>query len=91
VKKPQPGPTGDYPHGKLGPDDEGGINVALSHHDAPDGTPMVRFDFAKPVAWLSLPRDHAVAFAFLILKHAGCVEVEIRDAEDLGRRGQGDP
>lgn len=92
MKKPQPGPTGDYPHGRLADDDEGGINVALSNHMAPDGSRMVRFDFGKPVAWLSLPREQAVAFASLILKHAG-VAIEIGvigDAEDLGRRGQGD-
>lgn len=88
----KPGPTGDYPHGKLYEDDEGGINVALSNHEAPDGTLMVRFDFGKAVKWLSLPREQAVAFASLILKHAG-VAIEIGvigDAEDLGRRGQGD-
>jgi hypothetical protein len=89
VNKPQAGPTGDFPHGKLDDDDEGGINVALSHHDAPDGTKMVRFDFAKPVAWLSLPRAHAVAFACLILKHTG-IEVEFDDARHLGEGRQGD-
>jgi hypothetical protein len=96
MKKPQPGPTGDYPHGKLSPDDEGGINVALSHHFAPDGSLMVRLDFGKPIAWLSLPRDEAVAFAMVILKHAGFMGSVIVgdggmiDAEDLGRRRQGD-
>ncbi len=87
-----PGPTGGYPHGKLNSDDEGGINVALSSRMAPDGTRMVQFNFGKPVAWLSLPREQAVAFASLILKHAG-VAIEIGvigDAEDSGRRGQGD-
>jgi hypothetical protein len=64
------GPTGDFPHGKLNPDDEGGINVAISRHVAPDGTQMVRFDFGKPVAWLSLPRDRAILFANTILKFA---------------------
>jgi hypothetical protein len=91
-QKPKPGPTGDYPHGKLYPDDEGGINVAIGHHTAPDGTRMVRFDFGKPVAWLSLPREQAVAFASGILKHAGvAIEIGVMgDAEDLGRRGQSD-
>lgn len=96
-KKPEPGPTGDFPHGKLSPDDEGGINVALRHFDAPDGTRMVRLDFGKPLAWLSLPQDQAIAFAMTILKHAtgaerGFVltEVDEIDAEDLERRGQGD-
>jgi hypothetical protein len=87
--KRRPGPTGDYPHGKLGPDDEGGIGVALSHFTAPDGTRMVRLDFGKPVSWLALPHAHAVAFALLILKHTG-IEVEIGDARDLGEGGQGD-
>jgi hypothetical protein len=88
----RPGPTGDFPHGKLSPDDEGGINVALSHFTAPDGTLMVRLDYGKPVSWLALPRVQAVAFASLILKHCG-IGVEIGvvgDAENLGRRGQGD-
>jgi hypothetical protein len=88
-RRPKPGPTGDFPHGKLSPDDEGGIGVALSHFTAPDGARMVRIDYGKAVAWLALPHAHAVAFALLILKHTG-IEVEIGDAEDLGRRGQGD-
>ena len=65
------GPTGDYPHGKLSPDDEGGLNVALSHFTAPDGSRMVRLDFAKPIRWLALPRSEAVEFASLIIHHAG--------------------
>lgn len=90
---PKPGPTGDYPHGKLSEDDEGGINVALSRHVAPDGTLMVRLDFGKPVAWLSLPRDQAIQFAMVMLKHAalrGAIVIGDDDAEDLGRRSQGD-
>ena len=96
MKTPRPGPTGDYPHGKLNPDDEGGINVALSRQTAPDGTPMVQLDFGKPVAWLSLPREQAIAFALLILKHATgargftVTDAGPIDAEDLGRRGQSD-
>jgi hypothetical protein len=96
MKKPQAGPTGDFPHGKLNEDDEGGINIALSHHFAPDGTQMVRLDFLKPIAWLSLPREQAVAFALTIIKHSGFVgsvivgDGEMIDASNLGRRGQGD-
>lgn len=88
----RPGPTGDFPHGKLSEDDEGGINVALSRHLAPDGTPMVRIDFGKPVAWLSLPRDQAIEFALTMMKHAGFVGSvivgpgEIIDASDPRRR-----
>jgi hypothetical protein len=86
------GPTGDFPHGKLSDDDEGGINVALSGHPAPDGTPMVRLDFGKPVAWLSLPRDQAIQFAMVLLKHAGLRGMIVigeggDDASDLGQGG----
>lgn len=65
------GPTGDYPHGKLNVDDEGGLNVALSHFDAPDGARMVRLDFGKPVVWLALPRAAAIAFGRMMIHHAG--------------------
>jgi hypothetical protein len=66
MSKDQIGPTGDFPHGKLADDDEGGINVAISRHIAPDGSQMVRLDFGKPVTWLSLPREQALAFAAAI-------------------------
>jgi hypothetical protein len=82
MDEPKLGPTGDFPHGKLSDDDEGGINVALSHHQAPDGTPMVRLDFGKPVAWLSLPQDMAIAFALTLLKHAGVMKVQITRGGD---------
>jgi hypothetical protein len=96
-RRPKLGPTGDFPHGKLSSDDEGGINVALGHHIAPDGTRMVQLDFGKPVAWLSLPGDQAIAFALTLMKHAGFLgsvvigDGGIVDASNLGRRGQSDP
>jgi hypothetical protein len=67
----RPGPTGDFPHGKLSDDDEGGINVALSRFRAPDGESMVRLDFGKPVAWVTLPNEEAIRFAMSMLKFAG--------------------
>jgi hypothetical protein len=70
TEKPKPGPTGDHPHGKLAADDKGGLNVAISRHVAPDGTAMVRMDFATPVTWLSLPADRAIEFAEAIIKRA---------------------
>jgi hypothetical protein len=67
------GPTGEFPHGKMGPDDEGGINVAVGI----DEFGLVRFVFGKPVTWLSLPREQAVEFAKLILTKAGAKKIEI--------------
>jgi hypothetical protein len=72
-EKPTLGPTGDFPHGKLSADDEGGLNMALGHTVAPDGTRMVRLEFGKPIAWLSLPSEQAIQFALTIMRHAGFV------------------
>jgi hypothetical protein len=61
------GATGDYPLGKLGPDDEGGlvIGVAKDEHN------NIVVNFGTPVAWFALPPDQAIGLATLILKHAG--------------------
>ena len=47
---PKLGPTGDFPEGKLGKDDEGGINMAIAA-SAKDG--QVHIQFGGPVAWLA--------------------------------------
>jgi hypothetical protein len=82
----RPGPTGDFPHGKLADDDEGGINVALSRFRAPDGERMVRLDFTKPVAWLALPSERAIAFALTLLQYAtgarGFTVTEVEKEDD---------
>lgn len=59
------GPTGDYPHGKLNEDDEGGLKLAISTER---GT--VRLDFGKDIKWFALPPDEALALAAVIAKHA---------------------
>lgn len=66
MNKPKLGATGEYPRGKLNPDDEGALMLGVG----PDGQGNVRVEFGKPVAWLALPRAEAIAFASLILKHA---------------------
>jgi hypothetical protein len=79
VRSPdRPGPTHDFPHGKLSPDDQGGINVELSAFTAPDGRRMVRINFGKPVDWLALPRDRALEFAAFITHFAN------KDKDDAG-------
>ena len=59
------GPTGDFPLGKLNPDDEGGLKLAISQEKG-----VVRIDFGKPTAWIGLPPDLALEFAATIAKHA---------------------
>lgn len=61
----KPGPTGDYPQGKLDEFDEGGLNIMISSHQG-----VVRLDFGKKTAWIGLPPDEALAFASVIVKHA---------------------
>ncbi|HEY1888465.1 MAG TPA: hypothetical protein VGG86_20850 [Roseiarcus sp.] len=59
------GSTDDFPRGKLNPDDEGGLNIAIGSE-----VDCVRIDFGEPIAWIALPPDQALAFASLIVKHA---------------------
>lgn len=65
------GPTGAFPYGDLGPDDEGELAVAIAA-DPRHG--VVRFEFGKPVAWLALPPAHARQLAALLLENATTVE-----------------
>lgn len=93
MKRPKLGPTGDFPSGKLDADDEGGINIAIGSQIGPSGKIVVRIEFGKPIAWLGLPQEQAVQFAISVIKHArfaGSIIIGDGDAEDLGRRGQGD-
>jgi hypothetical protein len=67
------GPTGKFPHGRLGPHDEGELQMGVTH----DSVGNVRFNFGKRIAWFALPPEHAINFARLILRHAGAKKVEI--------------
>lgn len=59
------GATGRYPLGKVSPDDEGELNIAVFLIKG-----QVRIEFGKPVAWISMPASRAKDFAELILRHA---------------------
>lgn len=59
------GATGIYPKGKMSPQDEGEIKLAIAH----DST-NVLVNFGKPVAWLGLPPREAIQLAKLIEHHA---------------------
>jgi hypothetical protein len=68
---PKLGPTGDYPGGKLGPDDEGELTVAIS---VDDDRRIVRIDFGKPMEWLAFDPDGAIAFGSSIINAAMSVK-----------------
>jgi hypothetical protein len=67
------GATGKYPHGSLGPHDEGAVQMAVAH----DSKGNVHIDFGKDLSWFAMPPEQAINFAKLILRHAGAKKVEI--------------
>lgn len=67
------GATGKFPEGKSHPGDEGELCFGVSR----DSEGNVHIDFGKDVTWLAMPPETAIAFAKLLLKHAGAKKVEI--------------
>lgn len=59
------GATGQFPDGKMSPDDEGELALAVAHDQD-----VVHIRFGKEVAWLGLDRATALNFAKLIEHHA---------------------
>jgi len=72
-KKPF-GPTGDFPKGKVGEDDEGGIQLGIAW-DGKAG--IVRIVFGKKISWLGMEPPEAINFAKAILAKAGAKKIEI--------------
>jgi hypothetical protein len=66
------GPTGDFPQGKLNPDDEGALNVGVTNKDG-----VVVINFGTPVAWFGMPTDQAIEFAKLIMRNAGVKSIKL--------------
>ena len=64
---PDLGPTGKFPQGVLNDEDQGELAFGVAR-DPIDG--LVHLNFGKPVAWLAMPPETAVALAELLLKHA---------------------
>jgi hypothetical protein len=65
VSQPIPGPTGDFPQGKLNESDEGGLNILVTTQK---GNVIVAF--GKPVAWIGLPPKDAIELANMIIRKA---------------------
>jgi hypothetical protein len=67
------GATGNFPQGKVRPDDEGELAVAISTEGD-----MVFLNFGKPVHWVSLPKHDVIELAKVLLAKAGArVVVEL--------------
>jgi hypothetical protein len=61
------GATGEFPQGKLNDSDEGSLKIGIAY-DKLNG--VVHVEFGKPVTWLGLPPNEAIAFANSILMKA---------------------
>lgn len=59
------GATGNFPDGKVSPEDEGEIQFRVGHNQD-----HVKIEFGKPVAWLEMPPELARQLAESLLKHA---------------------
>jgi hypothetical protein len=70
-KDMKPGPTGDFPDGKLSEDDDGGLAIAIAA-DTEKG--VVIIDFGTPTSWIGLKPSDAKGFANMLIEKA--VEVE---------------
>lgn len=75
---PVPGPTGDYPDGRLHAADRGEVQAALTV-DRENG--RLHIDFGTELSWLSMNAEQALAFA----------EQLRRRAEQLLRKAEGRP
>jgi hypothetical protein len=58
--KPELGPTGNFPRGKMSDDDDGEIRIGIA---ADKGKGVVIIDFGIPVVWVGFPREQAIELA----------------------------
>lgn len=62
----KPGPTGEFPRGKISGDDDGEINIEFSHSDE---LGLVRMKFATPTRWIAFSPAEGLEMVRLILAH----------------------
>lgn len=63
----QPGPTGDYPDGKLNEDDEGGLNIGIA---TDINNKKIIIDFGTPTRRIGMDPKGAMQLAMLLVEHA---------------------
>lgn len=74
--KSELGATGKFPDGKLCEHDEGEITFAIGHREG-----QVVLDFGKPVAWVGMSPQQAIALAASLTQHA-------RDCRIIGSKAE---
>lgn len=60
------GPTGDFPEGKLCPDDEGGVQFAIGSEG---GKVILNFG-ERPITWVGMDPQQAADLASSLIRHA---------------------
>lgn len=65
---PATGPTGQFPLGKLTPEDEGEIAIGITHTQG-----KVVVDFGTPTAWIGFTPEQADQIADTLREHAAAV------------------
>ena len=65
------GPTGQFPRGRAGDDDEGELRLAVATDHAHG---IVRIAFGGPVTWVGLPADDARQLAQMLIEKADELE-----------------
>jgi hypothetical protein len=71
------GATGNFPDGKLNPEDEGELRAAVGI-----GEGHVIVNFGKAIGWLALNPEEAIAFAELLIKKANTIISERAEARE---------
>lgn len=68
MTKNKPGPTGDFPQGKLNEDDEGGLQIGVTTESG-----KVVIEFGIPVRWVAMAPDQAIELAKIITQRAEAI------------------
>lgn len=62
------GATGEFPDGQISPDDEGEIQIGITHHNG-----QIIMNFGKSVRWLAFDPKLAKQIAESLRQHAAAV------------------
>lgn len=85
----KPGPTGDFPKGKMDQEDEGGLNIGVGSRGR-----KVMMVFGKTVAWIGMEADDAEKVADAIRVAASEARAFVEQAGKLkvvnNGKGNGD-
>lgn len=68
-KTPRLGATGEFPQGKLVPEDEGELQLAIAEVEG-----RVVINFGKPISWIGMRPEEARMLANMLLLKASAAE-----------------